>query len=1152
MFRNLTILAVLSIAVICPTFVLGAGEKADDLAKGFAAPPDSARPWVCWMWMDGTVTREGITADLESMKRAGIGGVLVTEVSQQVPKGPVRFMSPPWRDLFRHMLAEAGRLGIEVSVNNDAGITGSGGPWIKPEQSMQKVVFSETILNGPIRFSEQLPQPPTMEGFYRDIAVLAFPTLEGDDIRMTDLAVKLTRSDGQKDVSVRKLFDNNPLTALELVKPDANRPDPNSRANFIRFEFARPFSACSLKLGTHGFGRSFQGVLQISEDGNTFKDVREFSVSTPGGMVTFDKVLSRYYRIAFTAAGRYGDAITLTEAELFATPRIEDLFGKAAFGRLNGNGAALGPAIPTNMAIDPNGIVDLTSQMDATGRLTWDVPRGKWTIVRFGYTSTGERNASAPVEGVGLECDKLSKEAVTVHFGEYAAKLLADQAKLAAKPIVSAAVNGWEVGSQNWTPLFRKEFEKRRGYDLLAYMPVMTGRAVESAEASERFLRDVRMTVGELVTENYAAQLQQFCRQQGVQLSVGAYGDGTFDSLAYAGRSDVPMGEFWMNRPDLSCPRTMASAAHVYGKPVVAAQAFKAAPEADKWQSHPFLFKTLGDQAFCEGVNRFIFHCYTMQPWLDRKPGMTMGAWGVHYDRTATWWEFSRPWHEYLSRCQFLLQRGQFVADVCYLQGEDVSGKPRQRGQLNPVLPQGYDYDECPAELAATMTVKDGRVVLPSGMSYRVLAIGPEESMSLTLLGKIKELVSAGATVVGPRPIRAPGLKDYPKCDDAVKTLAAGVWGDCDGKAVKERVVGKGKIVCGKPLGEVLAAMGAGPDFHSEIADANKVQLSYSHRIVGDADVYFVASALPVETDVACEFRVQGKRAEFWWPESGRIERAADVTPTAAGLRVPLHLDSSGSVFVVFRPEATPAPELMASRIKFGKPVEVAGSWEVLFPTKSGLPDRFTLNKLISWPEIKEITGKYFSGTATYRKELLVPDELLAKGLRLYLDLGKVQVIAQVKLNDKDLGILWKPPFRIDITDAAKAGANVLDIQVANLWPNRLIGDEQLPPDAKWKGSSLMDWPRWVLEGKPSPTGRRAFATWMYYKKESLLLESGLIGPVQLQAGVGQAPAPVAPTATTRVATTQAATQPATQAVTQPAAAVTQPALPASCPAGTK
>lgn len=1141
MFRKLAILAALMILFGNAILAADTVARTGDIAKGFVSPPDSSRAWVNWVWLDGMATKEGITADLESMKRAGIGGVVVMEVSQALPKGPTRFMSPAWRELEKHMLAEAARLGIAVSLNNSGGSSGTGGPWVKPENSMQKVVFSETVVAGPTKVAEQLPQPPTMEGYYRDIAVLAFPTPEGDEVRMADLAVKLTRSDGQKDVNVRKLLDNNPLTALELAKPDANKPDPNSRANFIRFEFARPFSACALKLGTHGAGRTFQGVLQISEDGNSFKDVRGFGVCTPGTMVTFDRITSRYYRIAFTSAGRAGDTITLTEAELFSSPRIADVYGKAAYGRWDGGAAAKGSAVPVGTGIAVASILNLTQLMDATGKLSWDAPKGKWTVIRFGHTSTGEKNATSPVEGVGLECDRLNKEAVSASFGEYAAKILADQAKLSARPVVSVHVGGWEASSQNWTAQFRQEFKARRGYDLLAYLPVLTGRVVGGEEMSERFLWDMRQTVNELMLENYAGTLGQLCRAQGVGLSVDALGDGTFDTLAYAGRADVPMGEFGLSRPDTAEVRPMASAAHVYGKPVTAVQAFKAGVEGGKWLEHPYTFKPLVDQALCNGATRFVFHCFAMQPWLDRKPGVTMGAGGVHYERSVTWWELSRAWHDYVARCQYLLGAGRFVADVCYLRSEDSAG-----GAFGRVaLPGGYDYDECPAELAAAMTVKDGLVVLPSGMSYRVLVLPEQDVMTPALLGKVKELVSAGATVMGPKPVRSPSLKDYPKCDEAVKALAAELWGECDGKAVKERAAGKGKILWNKPLGEVLTGLGAGADFRYEPADPNRAQLSYHHRSVDDADVYFVRNIMPSEANVVGEFRVTGKRAELWWPDSGRMEYVGDAVAGTGGTRVPLQLEPYGTVFVVFRGAALPGPELAAGKVRFGKPVDVAGAWEVAFPTKSGLPDKFTLNKLISWPEIKDVGGKYFSGVATYRKDLQVTDEILAKGTRLYLELGKVQVLAKVKVNDKDLGTLWKPPFRVDITDAAKAGMNAVEIQLANLWPNRLIGDEQLPPDAKWKGQALAEWPRWVLEGKPSPTGRKAFATWMHYKKESPLLESGLMGPVQLVTAVMQVPATSQPASR---AASQASSQPVTQPTTTPAkpaitpAATTQPA----------
>ena len=632
----------------------GRGAEAPTPAT-FAAPPQSAKPWVYWFWLNGNISREGITADLEAMHRVGIGGVLIMEVDQGIPLGPVPFAGPKWRELFKHMVAEAGRLGIEVDMNNDAGWNGSGGPWVKPEHGMQKVVWTETAIEGAKQFDGVLPQPQTVGNYYRDIAVLAFPT------------------------------------------PAA--------------------------------------------DGDSKK--------------------------------RY---------------RIDHIEGKTALGRETVTPRAQYPAVPAEAIVARDGIQNLTAKLDAKGRLTWDAPAGKWTVLRIGHTLTGVVNGPSPKSGEGLECDKLSREAFDEHWAGLMGKLIADVGPEAGKTLTYTHIDSWENGSQNWTPKMREEFQQRRGYDMLPWLPVMTGRVVDSLEASERFLWDLRKTISELNNDNYAGRAAELAHQHGMKLSIEAYGSGMFDDISYGGRADSPMGEFWIGGGAIETLKDMASAGHVYGRNIVGAESFTAVTEVAKWMNSPQTIKSLGDTAFCEGINRFVFHRYAMQPWLNRVPGMTMGPWGIHYERTETWWNQTGPWHEYLARCNYLLRQGLFVADICYLQTEDAPNG------LAYAPRTAYAFDGCPPEVVLTrMKVEDGRLVLPDGMSYRLLVLPPSETMTPVLLAKIKELVEAGATVVGSKPLKSPSMSDYPKCDADLQQLVAELWGDCDGKTVTEHRLRKGE-----------------------------------------------------------------------------------------------------------------------------------------------------------------------------------------------------------------------------------------------------------------------------------------------------------------------------------------------------------------------
>jgi hypothetical protein len=1084
---GLIVLSVVLASVLLASAACGrrvAPPALSDLESGFVQPPSSARPWVYWFWLNGNITRQGLTADLEAMRRAGIGGVLIMEVDQGAPVGPVGFMSPDWRALFRHAVAEAERLGLEINMNDDAGWNGSGGPWIKPEQSMQKVVWSETEISGPRKFAGVLPPPQTIAGYYRDIAGLAFP-----------------------------------------------------------------------------------------------------------------------------APGKF---------------RIADIKAKAGY-----EVAAVGPPARADLApgdvIDRARIIDLKAQTDASGRLAWDVPAGRWTVVRFGHTSTGVENAPAPKSGRGLECDKLSQSGIEANFAGMMDKLITDAGQAAGRTLVSTHIDSWENGSQNWTAAMREEFAKRRGYDLWPYLPVFTGRVVGSLEISERFLWDLRRTISELVVENYARRLGQLAHARGLRMSIEAYG-GPCDDLPYAGEADEPMCEFWMGGGAFETVKGMASAVHTYGKTILGAESFTA-DDRERWLEYPASIKALGDRAFSNGVNRFVFHRYALQPWTDRRPGMTMGPWGLHYERTQTWWELTPAWHEYLARCQFMLRRGRFTADICYLQPE----APPQSFVDHPR--RGYDWDEACAEVVLErMTVKDGRLVLPGGMDYRVLVLPESTAMTPALLRKVVSLVKDGATVIGPPPQRSPSLAGYPECDGEVKRLADELWAGCDGEAVKEHRLGQGRVVWGATPEKVLNDAGVPPDFEGAS------RWRYIHRIDGGADIYFVSNPEPNEVTAAAAFRVVGKIPELWWPETGRVERAAAFEKKSGATSVLLPLGPSGSVFVVFREKAAddaavvaatrdgkplwpmvpePPERLVVGKAVYGVPgdavrtrdvrekvqrladaaetnfrvstlaagddpavnivktlileykigsksvsviatdpdtvelrpaertervadlrrtadgrlrleawlpgayelsavsgrtwreeiatippaVEIAGPWEVRFPAGSGTPDRVILDRLASLTRSGDPGVRYFSGTATYRVVFTAPDKISsgAKTRRIYLDLGDVRVIAQAKLNDRDLGVLWKPPYQADVSDALRPGQNFLEIRVTNLWPNRMIGDEARPEDSlRNKDGTLREWPAWLNEGKPSPTGRLTFTTWRLWKKGDPLLPSGLLGPVRL------------------------------------------------------
>ena len=1014
------------VALMIP-FMVSAVRPADVVAgdggleQGFRTPPDSVRPWVYWVWMDGNLTREGITADLESLKNAGIGGVMIMEVNVGIPRGTVEFMSPAWKELFRHVVNEAGRCGIEVALLSGPGWTGSGGPWVTPEQSMQLLVGADTNVIGPATFGGLIPRPARRPAFF---------------------------GDGRLPASLEKAKNSYYRDVVVLAYPT-------------------PFA------------------------GDTIPGIDEKAL---------------YVRAPYSS-------------QKGVKPFIPSL-------------ASYPPGVP-GAGIDPSNVIDLTRNLTAEGRLAWQVPPGKWTIARFGRTSNGANTRPAPVPGLGLECDKLDTSALNAHYGTFIGSLLRTIGPRDSTPgrgWTMLHIDSWEMGSQNWTGAFREEFRRRRGYDLFPFLPAIMGSVVRDRETSERFLWDLRQTAGELLVENHGIHFRDLGRRNGFRLSIEPYDMMPCADMSFGSVADVPMCEFWLYGFNTSYSVIEAtSIAHTCGKPEVDAEAFTSGDE-EKWQAWPGSMKALGDWAFASGVNRFVFHRSQHQPWLHLVPGMTMGPFGVHWERTQTWWEMVPAYHEYLSRCQFLLRQGLPVADVCFLVPEgspQVFRPPSSALRGDPPDRPGYNFDGCAPEVfVAGMTVRDGRLTLPDGMSYRVLVLPERETMTPPLLEKIRELVREGATVIGPRPVKSPGLSGYPSCDERVREIAADVWGECDGVRVKTHPFGQGRVCWDRQawketdslrsgtgtmeqeqygnfgsVTDLLAREGVPPDFSSD------PHIRYTHRRQGAVDIYFVANPEDHNVEARCTFRTGGNQPELWDPLTGSAREMHEYTGAGGLTTVSIRFEPLQSFFVVFRHAAVPG-----SGSDFPSPTalgEIRGPWTVSFDTARGGPARARFRRLEDWTARPENGIRYYSGVAMYVTKF---DRPPARGgdaagrTRVWLDLGVVKNMASVRLNGRQIGTVWCAPWRLDITDALKPGENQLEIRVANLWPNRLIGDEKLPPDAAYgpKGN-LLRIPAWLRNANPlRPPLRRTFATWKHYTAHSRLLPSGLLGPVRLLSSAQQ------------------------------------------------
>ncbi len=1072
--------------------------KPDELAKGFRTPPNFAKPWAYWWWLNGYVTKEGITKDLEAMKRQGINGVLIFQAGGGDTPPGVRFLSPEWHELFRYTLREAARLGMDVSVNLCDGWD-SGGPWIAPEQANKKLVYSEMQVDGGKRLSHDLPMPPVVDQYYRDVAVVGFREPAAHPVTPATVTASSTLEGyvGEWNFPPEDAVDSDPETFWSSAN---SAPSPQQPA-WLALEYHEPVGATGFYVVPGPEGGPRECALETSTDGKTFREISRFSMEKgKAKRVEFAEAQAKVFRLsiasAYSAPVQVAEAVALRQGDEPQLRRgIKWWWFKSAnrsFWDYPRQGpAALAEEYDDDGALDCRSgeVRDLTPHVNSQGHIDWDVPPGRWTILRFGYTLEGQRIRGESAGGRGgYEADMLSGAGIESQFRNAAEPLLADAAGTGTKALKYFHIDSYELGADvrgqqpTWSADFRDEFKKRRGYDLLPYLPAMARRIVDSRAMTDRFLWDFRQTVGDLMAERFWARFGELAHEHGAGVQ-GETGYGTYpyphiDGLRCAGTMDIPMGEFWYGTDIMSqfnhfgnVIRTVATAAHVYGHPIVQAESFTAWTH---WMEDPYVLKPVGDEAFVAGLNRMVFHQYTHQP-EDIKPGREYFA-GTHIDRHITWWEQARAFFQYLARCQYLLQQGSFVADALYYYGEGVTKFVPSKQYLHPALPPGYNFDAINSDiLLHRLSVRDGRMVLPSGMSYRVLVLPEDGIASPEVLRKVKELVAEGATVVGPKPQRAPGLKDFLRVDEAVKRLADDIWAGYDNAEVKERSLGKGRIVWGKPLDEVLRAEGNPPDFSCGAGDA--AAWDFIHRSTGAAEIYFVINRRERQIQADCTFRVSSQRPEFWDPVTGETRAAEAFRQVPGQITLPLELAPYGSLFVVFRETIRKDVRGLAGGNFpiYSNVRELEGPWRVRFDPQWGGPEEVEFAQLVSWTQRPEEGIKYYSGKATYRKIFDLSEELRRRDKRIALDLGELRNVAQVRLNGKDLGILWTKPFRVEITGSVKLSENILEIDIINLWPNRIIGDAASPPE------------------------RRFTRTNISFKPDQPLLESGLLGPVRLQ-----------------------------------------------------
>ena len=998
-----------------------------DLKSGFADPPSEARLRCYWWWLNSMVTKESITRDLEEMKDKGYGGASIFDAGSssyqsaaKTAAGPV-FMSPEWMELYKHTVKEADRIGIELSVNVQSGWN-PGAPTITPEFALKKITWSETDIIGGSEIKIKLPQPESTL-IYRDIFVQA----------------------------VKRPSDKNPL------KNDAIK----------------------------------------------YWDIKSFNKNMgAGGNFPFEQLSDNY-------------------------PETNPYF-----------------------AIKKDEIIDLTGNFkDST--LQWKAPEGNWTIIRYGWTCTGVKTSTTSDGWNGLSVDHLSPEAFDLFSKDVIVPLITT-AQSVGKSVHFLQTDSWEMNVINWTQNFPAEFKKRRGYDIMNYMPVMTGRVVESREITDRFLSDLRKTVGDCVADNHYQLFYNLAHKYGMGIHPESGGphSAPIDALKVMGISDFPQGEFWavanthrVSDAQRLSVRQSACVAHTNGKRFVAAEGPTSI--GPQWERSPKDLKGNLDRIFCSGVNRIVWHTFTSSPKEFGLPGNEYFA-GTHLNPNVTWWKQSKDFISYLDRTSFLLQQGLFTADVLCYYGDDVPNFAFLKEDL-PELNFGYEWDKCSKEIIINKITFDGKkLVLPDGMSYIVLMLAPKKAVDLSVLKKVELLVNAGATVVSPRPEQVSGLSGFPESDRELKVITDRLWGKIDGKSVTENKVGKGRIIWGVDINKVLAGMNVIPDFTFK-SNQPKTALDYIHRSTNTEEIYFVANRFARKgiddfefryltnspdryEQVECAFRVTGKVPQLWNPKTGEISDVLTYREENGQTILPLHLEPEGSVFVVFKEakaekhittiekdgkslfpinllDTKETPYIDAIR-KDGKPTimvyaqgkynmtwsdgmqqtifeakapvtkEITGKWNLHFDPKWGGPDHLEINELKSWIKFDEPGIKYYSGTAYYSKSFaLTSDEI--KNRQVTLDLGNVQEMASVKINGKQLQVMWSSPFKFDITSHVKPGNNDLEVEVVNLWPNRLIGDAKLPVEQRLTKTNINK-----FNGKDGDT---------------FLRESGLLGPVKIE-----------------------------------------------------
>ena len=1092
-----------------------AAQNSDPLLQGFRSPPPAAKPRVWWHWMNGNISKDGIERDLEWMHRVGIGGINAVDASlatPQVVENRLIYMTPEWKDAFRYAASLADNLGLEMSIDSSPGWSETGGPWVSPQEAMKKLVWSETSLDGGKPFHGILAQPPDRTGpiqnapmthgpldpppksasllFYRDSVVVAYRTMAAPQI---DSAVS---SDG--------VFDPQQLSDGDLVNGVAIAPPAGSKQVWVRLGYPRPtqIQAITLAAAVEGAPR-VDAVLEAGDDGKSWRTVAAIpAANIPLHTVSFAPVTALFFRLTLSPApavalpgiftnyapGAASKGLLamlappqvplryhIHELVLHARATINEAEAKANFAIAPDYYRLATPDAAPDTAARPSDVVVLTDRMKPGGALDWTPPPGQWTVLRMGYSLLGTQNHPAPIEATGLEVDKLNR----AHVHDYMQKYLdmyehvTGPALFGRRGLNALTVDSTEIGAQNWTESILGDFRKLRGYDPMPWLPTLTGVVVGSPSDSDKFLWDYRRTIDELLARNHYGEIADMAHKRGLTNYAEALEDhrASFgDDMEMRQYAAVPMAAMWTygTRRE-SFPtyvadiRGAASVAHIYGQNLVAAESLTSAVQP--WAYAPRQLKPIVDLEFALGVNRIVVHTSVHQP-VAKPPGLSLFIFGQFFNRLENWADYAGPWVTYMARCSYLLQQGRYFGDVAYFYGEEAP-LTGLFGDADIDVPAGYGFDFVNSDvLLHQLQVDGGALATRSGVRYRVLYLGgTSRYMTLPVLRRIRDLVAQGAVLVGHKPLASPSL-----ADDAVQFKS--VAEDLFGNGESNRSFGKGRIFPDGSLNGAFAALNLPPDFDYSKPEADAEILAL-HRRLDHGHLYFLTNRLNRAERITASFRVSGMAPELWNAVTGKIAPAG-YRVVNGRTEIAMALGAYDSIFVVFR-HSTHKTAQEISTPAATPLMTLAGPWTVAFQPDRGAPASITQDSLSSWSENPDSSVRYFSGSAVYSQSFILPPNAKGPGAHMALDLGDLRDVAEVSLNGQPLGILWNPPFVLDIGGALQSGENRLQVKVANLWVNRLIGDAQ--PEAKTKYT---------------------FTTIPTYEPDAPLRPSGLLGPVQI------------------------------------------------------